>query len=167
MQATTAIQSGILLAVALVLILAAIEDVRTRRISNRLSIIILALFTANAMTGIVSGQDILAVAIWPLVVGISVFAVGLALFAAGLMGGGDVKLLAAVALFAGPKLGLSLVLYVTALGGLVALALLLWNRVRSNTGLNAGPNANKVPYGVAIAGGGLWVCFTQISVLSN
>ena len=165
MQATTAIYSGILLAVAVVLILAAIEDVRTRRISNRLSIILLGLFTANAMAGIIAGQDILMVALWPLVVGIAVFAVGLALFATGLMGGGDVKLLAAMALFAGPKLGLTFVLYVTALGGLVALVLIAWNRF-GNRRSTPGTNDHKVPYGVAIAGGGLWVCFSQISVLS-
>lgn len=166
MQATTAIYSGILLAVAVVLILAAIEDVRTRRISNRLSIILLGLFTANAMAGIIAGQDILTVALWPLVVGIAVFAVGLALFAAGLMGGGDVKLLATMALFAGPKLGLTFVLYVTALGGIVALGLIVLNRIRNRPGA-PGANDNKVPYGVAIAGGGLWVCFSQISVLST
>ena len=163
MQATTAIHSGILLAVAVVLILAAVEDIRTRRISNRLSIILLGLFAFNAISGILTGMNIVTVLAWPIVVGVSVFAVGLALFAMGLMGGGDVKLLSAMALFAGPELGLSFVLYVTVLGGVVALGLLLWTRIRSTEN----PDQAKVPYGLAIALGGLWVCFSQISALST
>lgn len=163
MQATDAIDTGILLAVAVVLVLAAIEDIRARRISNNLSLMLLGLFTVRAMVGIIAGHDILAATLWPLAVAAAVFLVGLALFAVRLMGGGDVKLLAAMALFAGPALGLSFVLYVTVLGGLVAMALWVFSRLRSEPA----PNDTKVPYGVAISLGGLWVCFVQISALSN
>lgn len=162
MQTTTAINTGILVAVAVVLILAAIEDVRTRRISNRLSLFLLGLFAVHAVMDIVAGHDFMSAIGWPVVVGGSVFLVGLALFATGLMGGGDVKLLSSMALFAGPQLGLTFVLYVTIFGGVVALGLLAWKRWKHLPS----PFDTKVPYGVAISAGGLWVCFQQISAHS-
>ncbi len=162
MQATTAIHTGIFLAVAVVLILAAIEDIRTRRIANRLSLILVGLFGVTVAADLLTGADVMAAIVWPTVVGSSVFLVGLALFATGVMGGGDVKLLSAMALFAGPELGLSFVLYVAVIGGLVALALLAWSRwSKAKSEYSA-----KVPYGVAISAAGLWVCFYQISALS-
>ncbi len=162
MQATTAIHTGIFLAVAVVLILAAIEDIKTRRIANRLSLILVGLFGVTVAADLLTGADVMAAIVWPTVVGSSVFLVGLALFATGVMGGGDVKLLSAMALFAGPELGLSFVLYVAVIGGLVALALLAWSRWSKDKS----DHGAKVPYGVAISAGGLWVCFHQISALS-
>jgi len=64
-------------------------------------------------------------------------------------------------LFAGPALSLSFILYVTLAGGLVALATLLHARAR-----DLKPSKAKVPYGVAITLGGLWVCFQRFSTLS-
>lgn len=162
MQAAFAIDTGIYLAVALVLILAAIEDVRTRRISNRLSLIILALFGAKVISGLVQGAGVIETLALPLAASLAVFMVGLALFAVRLMGGGDVKLMASMALFAGPELGLAFVLYVTVIGGFVALATLLYTKLREPVT----QEMLKVPYGVAITAGGLWVCFREISALS-
>ncbi|WP_286830419.1 MULTISPECIES: A24 family peptidase [Kordiimonas] len=162
MQATTAIYTGVFLAVAVVLILAAIEDIKTRQIANRLSLILVGLFGVTVAADLLTGADVMAAIVWPAVVGSSVFLVGLALFATGVMGGGDVKLLSAVALFAGPDLGLSFVLYVAVIGGFVAIALLAWSRWRKDQS----EQSAKVPYGVAISAGGLWVCFHQISALS-
>ena len=82
-------------------------------------------------------------------------------FAIGMIGGGDVKFLAAVGLFAGPAHVLDFMLVTALVGGVLGLALLagapigpvssrgdatLRNRLRS-----------RVPYGPAIAAGGLWV----------
>ncbi|MFC4349039.1 prepilin peptidase [Kordiimonas lipolytica] len=163
MQATTAIYTGIFVAVAVVLILAAIEDLKTRRIANRLSLILVGLFGVTVAADLLSGTNVMAALVWPIVVGGSVFLVGLALFATGAMGGGDVKLMSAVALFAGPDLGLSFVLYVAVIGGIVALALLAWSRWSKDKS----EHSVKVPYGVAISAGGLWICFHQISALST
>jgi prepilin peptidase CpaA len=162
MQAAFAIDTGIYLAVAIVLVLAAIEDIRTRRISNRLSLVILALFAARVTSALVQEAGILDAAVWPLASALAVFMVGLSLFAVRLMGGGDVKLMAATALFAGPELGLAFILYVTVAGGFVALATLIYGKLQT-------PDVRerlKVPYGVAISAGGLWVCFNGISALS-
>jgi len=161
MQAYSFINTGIILAVAGTLIWAAGTDIRHRRISNKLSLIILALFVAFAASQLMAGENWKSALLWPFVTATVVFFAGAALFAARLMGGGDVKLMAAVALFAGPALSISFILYVTIAGGLVALATLLYAKIKA-----ADPAAAKVPYGVAITMGGLWVCFQRFSTLS-
>jgi prepilin peptidase CpaA len=73
------------------------------------------------------------------------------MFALRMMGGGDVKMIAALALWL-PFASLMTMLTVMALsGGIITLFLLARHRWR--------PNENKpqVPYGIAIAIGGLWV----------
>ena len=81
--------------------------------------------------------------------------------------GGDVKLAAVTTLFAGPGLLLDFALIVAVAGGLLGLAIL--------AGAPIGPVAagdrtvrarlgNNLPYGPAIALGGLWVAFTLASV---
>ncbi len=89
------------------------------------------------------------------------FAVGALGFAGGVVGGGDVKLLAAASLFAGPTHMVDFLAVTALIGGALGLALL--------AGAPIGPAAPTVdgtlrarlrsglPYGPAIAGGGLWV----------
>ncbi|MBL4639392.1 MAG: prepilin peptidase [Kordiimonadaceae bacterium] len=163
MQLFSYIGTGVLAAVAALLILAAISDIMHRRISNRLVVSIVALFAIWAVSLLANGAPLYNVLIWPLVTALIVFAVGAALFAVRLMGGGDVKLLAAIALFAGPTLSLPFVLYVVVAGGFVAAGTLIIARVGKPTEPTA---ATTVPYGVAITVGGLWVCFQQFSGLS-
>lgn len=79
-------------------------------------------------------------------------AVGMALFAGGVIGGGDAKFYAALALWFPLGAGLRLLLLVS-LAGLVltlAMAALAW---RSGRRLRSGPGGQTVPYGVAIAAG--------------
>lgn len=94
-------------------------------------------------------------------------AAGLAAFALNLAGGGDGKLFAAVALWAGPEGILTVVLLMALIGGVLAAAQLLTlqqSRARAAGGglLSVGlPSraelrAAPVPYGVAIAGAGLY-----------
>ena len=161
MQAYSFINTGIILAVASTLIWAAGTDIRHRRISNKLSLAILALFAAFVASQLMAGENWKSTLLWPLVAATVVFIAGAALFAARLMGGGDVKLMAATALFAGPALSLSFILYVTIAGGIVALATLLYAKIKAADTATA-----KVPYGVAITIGGLWVCFQRFSTLS-
>lgn len=161
MQALSFINTGIFLALAVALIWAAGTDLRYRRISNKLSLAIVGMFALFSASQLIGGIDWKVAILWPVVAATVVFAIGAALFAARLMGGGDVKLMAAVALFAGPGLSLSFILYVTIAGGLVALLTLLHARL---TKLD--PAAAKVPYGVAITLGGLWVCFQRVATLS-
>ena len=89
------------------------------------------------------------------------FGLGTLAFAAGAMGGGDVKLAAAASLFAGPALILDFVTVTALVGGLAG---------RGHPGRRADrPVASagggtvrarlrgNLPYGPAIAAGGLWV----------
>ena len=137
---------GILLAV--LLLMAAWTDIKTRTISNELNAAIALLAVAFWW---VAGD-----ALWPDVairigVALLLFAVFAVLFILKMMGGGDVKMIAALALWL-PFSSLMVMLTVMALaGGVITLFLLIRQRWRPNA---ARP---EVPYGVAIAIGGLWV----------
>lgn len=92
----------------------------------------------------------------------AIFVASFALFLAGRFGGGDVKLLTATALWAGPSLIISMLVVMAITGG--ALAMLVWvvqllrryrpasyGDVSLTTAAYAVPN--RLPYGVAIAAG--------------
>jgi prepilin peptidase CpaA len=84
----------------------------------------------------------------------AVFIIGALLFARQLIGGGDVKLLAAATLWAGPSSTPALLVWTGLLGGLLSLALLTPLRmvVPSTAGAPAdSPRSIAVPYGIAIA----------------
>lgn len=161
MQALSFINTGIFLGLAGVLIWAAGTDLRYRRISNNLSLWIVGMFALFSVSQLIGGVSWQTAILWPVVAATIVFALGAALFAAGLMGGGDVKLMSSVALFAGPSLSLTFILYVTIAGGFVALLTLLHARIKKMD-----PATAKVPYGVAITLGGLWICFQRFGALS-
>lgn len=148
--------------VAAILIWAAATDLKDRRIPNIQPLGILGLFGVLAIWQLTQGMGLIETIALPLLAGGLVFGFCLVLFALGLMGGGDVKLIAAVALIAGTGLSASFVLFVTLAGGLVALGTLVHSYANStNTA-----DAPKVPYGVAIMAGGLWVCVQKITVVS-
>jgi prepilin peptidase CpaA len=137
---------GILLAV--LLLMAAWTDIRTRTISNELNAAI-AIFAIAFWWAI--GEPL-----WPdvalrIAVALGLFLLFAVLFMLRLIGGGDVKMIAALALWL-PVQALMQMLTIMALsGGVIAIILLIRQRWR--------PNAAKpeLPYGVAIAIGGLWV----------
>ena len=92
---TTYVHYGLLIALAIALLFAAFTDIRSRQISNKLN---LAIAIGAPVFWWSSG-----LALWPDVaiqmgVAVAAFVVLAGLFAAGLMGGGDVKLLTALAL---------------------------------------------------------------------
>jgi prepilin peptidase CpaA len=145
---------------------AAWTDVRVRRIPNALTmsgfLVALALHSfagGGAVVGALLGAGLALL-------------VSLPLFALGGMGGGDVKLLAAVGAFLGPQ-ALLVALFVTALaGGLMAVVALrvgmdlpillaatgaAWTRAAPEAPISPAPAARKatIPYGVAIAVGAL------------
>lgn len=97
--------------------------------------------------------------------GVIVFALGFVFFALRLTGGGDVKMLSAVSIWAGPQLILPF-LFVTAFaGGVLSLAALikfLPGRLRpagrAGFSMRETPAMReRIPYGVAIAVGGIYV----------
>lgn len=100
--------------------------------------------------------------LWAIGVAIAVFIPGLMLFASGVVGGGDVKLLSATALWAGPTMIFPMLVTMSLAGGV--LALLSWgshrlNRYRAaacgDRSLTTEAYAAQIslPYGVAIAAG--------------
>jgi prepilin peptidase CpaA len=101
----------------------------------------------------------------------AVLATGALLFARGLLGGGDVKLLAAATLWAGPGATPALLVLTGLLGGVLCLVLLTplgalvaaaWPRLRDPDGAAlSGTGPAVVPYGVAIAAAALIVTLPQ------
>lgn len=147
-------------AVALVCVLAVVAaawDACTFEIPDWLSIGIAALFVAVLLVRGMPG----GMAVEHLMVAAAVFTGGALLFAARAFGGGDVKLLTAVALWAGPDGILPLLLTVALIGGLLCLVLLAGRALAARTAdvpavlrpLLVGEA--RVPYGIAIAAGTL------------
>lgn len=136
------------------LVSAAVYDLRRFIIPDAINVALLGLWplwvAANGFGPI--GYTVLGAA--------AMFAVGIVLFNFGFMGGGDVKLLTVLALWAEPA-GLPMLLLFTSLaGGLLSLywVLPLRRYIAPVIGWAAGQSGNKrIPYGVAIAAGGLVV----------
>ena len=92
--------------------------------------------------------------LWPDValhagVAAGVFAIFALAFQLGLMGGGDVKMLAAIALWLPPLAVLQLLVIMSLAGGLLTLAMLIPHRLRKAAG------QPEIPYGIAIAFAGM------------
>ncbi|MFB0872391.1 MULTISPECIES: prepilin peptidase [unclassified Sphingobium] len=135
-------------ALGALLIVAAITDLRARIISNRLNLAIALLALPWWVACGVSPWPDMAI---QLLTGAVVFALFAALFAFGLMGGGDVKLLGALALWFPWQVTLSLLVLMAMLGGLVTLVTIVHHRIARK------PGQPEIPYGVAISIAGLWV----------
>jgi len=146
------IKYGLLAALAIALLVAAVTDLRTRRIANWLNG---AIALCAPLFWWTSGM-----ALWPdVAIQIGVAAAALAaltvLFAVRAMGGGDVKLLAALALWVPPSLFLQLLVVMALLGGILTLVFGAWHIMRRQRDRAA------IPYGMAIAAAGLWVLGTH------
>ncbi|HRK96145.1 MAG TPA: prepilin peptidase [Rhodospirillales bacterium] len=136
--------------------LAVVTDLEAMRIPNRICLAIAALYPVHVLAA--AGP-----ADWPLAVAAAaaVFAFGLIPFCLGLMGGGDVKLMAAAALWAGPAGAVDFVLVTTFLGGVMALVMVSPYRFAVAVGLSRiGRDdigtvlmGRVIPYAVAIAAG--------------
>jgi prepilin peptidase CpaA len=136
----------LLIGLAVTLVVAAVIDVRTFTISNRLNL-------AVALSAPLYWLSI-SMSPWPdmaiqLAAGGIVFAILAAAFYAGMMGGGDVKLAAALALWFSPAGTLKFLVLMSIAGGALTLVILLWHRLQRREG------RPEIPYGVAIAFGGL------------
>ena len=138
----------VLVVLAALILAAALEDAIRLRISNLtcaavLILAIVAMFFAG-----------FSVSLWPNgVVFAALLAVGTLVFAAGQMGGGDVKLLAALGAWVNLKGGVWLLSTVLLAGGLLAFAFIL-ARVISGKPIKKSAKGG-VPYGLAIAAGAM------------
>jgi prepilin peptidase CpaA len=131
---------------ALLLVYAAAVDVRTFTISNRLTLGVAALAPLYWWSASLPLWSEVAVQV---AVAGGVFALLAAAFYAGMMGGGDVKLAAALALWFSPASTLEFLVIMSIAGGALTLLLLAAHRLRGR------PGRPEIPYGVAIAFGGL------------
>jgi prepilin peptidase CpaA len=136
----------LLILLAAILVVAAAIDVRTFTISNRLNL-------AVALLAPVYWASI-ALSPWPgiathLAAGAIVFVLLAAAFYAGMMGGGDVKLAAALALWFPPLATIKFLVIMSLAGGVLTLGVLAFHRLRKREG------RPEIPYGVAISFGGL------------
>jgi prepilin peptidase CpaA len=164
MSMLVSLQTICLAAFALLLAAAAWQDLRTMKIANRLSLAIVGVFAVWAACGL--ALDKFGIADLGIAVACSlvVFAFGALAFSFGAFGGGDVKLLAAASLFAGPALLPDLLLVMAFVGGAMGCAIAFGARIGPQVGSNAQANGatlagrlrGSLPYGPAIAAGGLW-----------
>jgi prepilin peptidase CpaA len=132
----------------LLLLRAAATDIKARIISNGLNLLIALLAPAWWWAnGLALYPDV------PLQIGLAlvVFAIFTALFAMGMMGGGDVKLIAALALWLPLPAMMNLLVIMALAGGLVTIATIIHHRIAKKAG------QPQIPYGVAIALAGIWV----------
>ena len=133
---------------ALLLVAACWFDVKDRTIPNglNLAIAVLApLFWWSIGLGFWPGAAI------QLGVAAMVFGLFAIAFAMGAMGGGDVKLIAAIALWLPFQAVILLIFIMSVAGGVLTLAFYLRHRLARRT------EPLEIPYGVAIAFGGLWL----------
>ena len=131
---------------AILLLVAAVVDVRTFTISNRLNLTVALLAPLFWWS--------IAMPLWPnaavqIAIAAAVFGLFAMAFFAGLMGGGDVKLAAALALWFSPLTTLNFLVLMSIAGGVLTLLVVAVHRLRKKEG------RPEIPYGVAIAFGGL------------
>ncbi len=160
-----------LVGAVLVALVGAVTDVRSARIPNRLtySALLVALPLRIAVVGLAGLKS----GVIGMLVGGGLF---LLLYAIGAMGGGDMKLMAAVGAWVGSTQVMTLILAAALAGGVLAIGRIIFRNTvgqtlrntmqliyyRFTSGLRPHPELNvqsagsqRVPYGVAIAVGAL------------
>src|SRR6478736_6382493 len=136
----------LVIGLAALLVVAAVIDVRTFTISNRLTLAVALLAPLYWLS--------IALAPWPgiaiqVAAAAVVFLLMAGAFYAGMMGGGDVKLAAALALWFPPAATIQFIVLMSLAGGVLTIGLIVWHRAKRREG------RPEIPYGVAIAVGGL------------
>jgi prepilin peptidase CpaA len=146
------ISLGLMAVLGLMMIAAAISDLRSRTISNELNAAMALLAIPFWIaSGLAAWPDM------PIQFG-AAFAVFLAfagLFAIGAMGGGDVKMIGAVMLWIPLPLFMPMLTVMAIGGGILSAVMLIQLKMRRSD------KPVEVPYGVAIAAAGLWALHQQ------
>ena len=107
------------------MIWAALSDVRKYILSNRLCLSVVLLYPIFITSLYINGTPpTLGYIAYSVGIALVIFSVLVALFAYGYIGGGDVKLIPGVALWAGPNLAINFLLITTLCGGLVAILII-------------------------------------------
>jgi len=139
---------GLLGALAIALITAAVTDIKRREIENWLN---LGIALVAPVYWFAIGMDP-----WPnmaIQVGVAaiVFLIFMLVFMIGQMGGGDVKLLGALALWFPWTEIIYLIVIMSIAGGVMTLVMVIHHKIKKYEGQPV------IPYGVAISFAGLWL----------
>ncbi|RFC64982.1 peptidase [Fulvimarina endophytica] len=135
---------------------AAVSDILTMTIPNRLCLLLAAGFPLAAY---LSGMSLETAALH-MAFGLAAFVMGFALFALNVFGGGDAKLMAATAFWIGPEAALPFVFDATIVGGIMAIAMIYVRSIAvPATGIVFADRLlsreTGIPFGVALAFAGL------------
>lgn len=164
MTAPSAIYIVVLLCFVGLLLAAATTDMKSLTIPNRISAAIILLYPAHVLSSPVALD-------WAadLAVGAGFLGVGFGLFVWGRFGAGDVKLAAGAALWSGIAYGAHFLFVMGVVGGLIAATMLVrqfLNKPVTAEGadiVRTTPRRRQpMPYGVAIAAGGIYVALIKI-----
>lgn len=137
-------------ALAIGLLIALVSDLRSRKIANWLNI---AIAIGAPLFWWATGLGLAGIGL-QLGMALLVFVILLGLFKMGGIGGGDVKLLTALALWLPWLPYLQMLVIMSLVGALVTVAAGMWHIARRQKDKIA------VPYGIAISAAGLWVLST-------
>ncbi len=132
---------------AIALLFCIYTDVKHRMIYNKVT---LSIMLGAPLYWYLSGSFGLTDVGIHLAVGACAFAFFALLFRLGLMGGGDVKLFAALALWFEWMTAIQMILYASIIGAAVTVIFVVVHKLRRQPGIA------RIPYGVAIALSGLW-----------
>ncbi|USG62941.1 prepilin peptidase [Sneathiella marina] len=147
---------------------AALSDLRDFTIPNFVSITIVILYPLMIMT---SPDNIDWVG--SLIVALSVLVIGFIFFSLRLFGAGDIKMIAALSLWAGPSLVTNFLFVTVIAGGLLVLLIISREGLRQafeGTGFARGirfafQSKTQVPYGVAVAFGGMSILMSYEKII--
>lgn len=153
------------------------SDLVSLTLSNRLCLTTALLYPVYLLVIYVDGhglpvQDIMV----SVAISAVIFIICVGFFALNIMGGGDVKLIPAVALWAGAAHILNYLFITSLVGGLFAAAIIVKNRIKASKYYKSSVNINLsvqkesesvVPYGVGIAIGGLYVAFQLFTTFES
>jgi prepilin peptidase CpaA len=148
---------------AILLCVAALGDIRSYRIPNKLNLTIAALAVPYWLVHFTGPWSAIWTALWPqLILIAAAFTILLIIMQVNVLGGGDAKLLLALAFWLPVNSYLDMIMLTAIAGGLLCLGLLVVRRHKTTapaTGMNGEAVDSKlkqrIPYGVAIATGGL------------
>lgn len=129
-------------ALAVLLLSAGIEDARHRTIANWKNAAIALIAPVWWVVAGLSPWPDMAVQFG---IALAVFALFVGAFALGMMGGGDVKMIGALALWVPPGTLAWMLIVMSLIGGAITLAMMIDRRRRRD------PAQPEIPYGVAIA----------------
>ncbi|MGZ9594609.1 MAG: A24 family peptidase [Candidatus Liberibacter asiaticus] len=158
MKESKMVFSAVFLIPPFCLVFAALSDLFSAMIPNRVSIVMLGSFL---LTAFLLGMDYELIALH-LLVGLIVFIICFCFFAFNIMGGGDVKLLTSTAVWFGwtPSF-LSFLFFVAILGGILSVFILTVRMITNHIPIfgmfvpKSFLMKNKIPYGISISMGGL------------